>query len=140
MNQDFWLSIVKPVSQGGVLGAPFVWGGRGPDSYDCWGLVVEVYRRMGRPILDVWQDQRESPLEVCKIMEEESRLARWTKTDPANYGDVIALSANKLIHHVGVFTPWGILHIAKGAGVLLQDKQALKLSNYKILGSYTYHG
>lgn len=28
------------------IGAPFLDGGRGPDSYDCWGLVREVYARM----------------------------------------------------------------------------------------------
>jgi len=32
----------------GLLGKPFQWDGRGPDGYDCLGLCMEVYRRLGR--------------------------------------------------------------------------------------------
>ena len=30
-----------------LIGLPYELGGRGPDSYDCWGLCVEVARRGG---------------------------------------------------------------------------------------------
>lgn len=30
-----------------LLGKPFAWHARGPDAYDCWGLVVEAARRAG---------------------------------------------------------------------------------------------
>lgn len=30
-----------------LIGKPFEYGGRGPDSFDCFGLVVELYRRTG---------------------------------------------------------------------------------------------
>lgn len=36
MMADWWARYV---------GVPFVDGGRGPDGYDCWGLVREVYAR-----------------------------------------------------------------------------------------------
>ena len=36
-----------------LLGKPFAWGGRGPDAYDCWGLVVEVARRAGITLPDM---------------------------------------------------------------------------------------
>jgi cell wall-associated NlpC family hydrolase len=29
-----------------LIGKPFVMGARGPDAYDCWGLVREVMQRM----------------------------------------------------------------------------------------------
>jgi cell wall-associated NlpC family hydrolase len=35
-----------------LLGKPFQDGGRGPDSYDCWGLAVEVFRRYGMTLPD----------------------------------------------------------------------------------------
>lgn len=35
-----------------LLGLPFADGGRGPDSYDCWGIVREVYRRYGVTLPD----------------------------------------------------------------------------------------
>jgi cell wall-associated NlpC family hydrolase len=33
-----------------LLFKPYVEGGRGPDSYDCLGLVLEVQRRLGRAL------------------------------------------------------------------------------------------
>jgi cell wall-associated NlpC family hydrolase len=33
-----------------LLGKPFRKGARGPDAYDCVGLLLEVERRMGYPI------------------------------------------------------------------------------------------
>lgn len=35
-----------------LIGTPFKYGGRGPDSYDCFGLVMEMCRRNGHPIPD----------------------------------------------------------------------------------------
>jgi len=30
------------------IGKPYIWGGQGPDGFDCSGLVVEVLRAVGR--------------------------------------------------------------------------------------------
>lgn len=142
MNEDieFWKSIVQPVSQGGLLGAKFVWGGRGPNEFDCWGLVIEIYRRMGIELLDQWQDQVENHLEISKIYEAYSKSPLWLKNDSLLIGSVIALSTHFKIHHIGVLTPWGVMHTTKGIGAIIQDEIALKRSRYKILGSYTYNG
>ena len=35
-----------------LIGVPYELGGRGPDSYDCWGLCVEVARRGGLVLPD----------------------------------------------------------------------------------------
>ncbi len=32
-----------------LIGKPFAYGGRGPDSYDCFGLLLELQRRLGGP-------------------------------------------------------------------------------------------
>lgn len=39
-----------------LIGIPFADLGRGPDAYDCWGLVVEVSRRLGKRLPD-YDDQ-----------------------------------------------------------------------------------
>ena len=31
-----------------LVGKPYVWGGRTPEGYDCFGLVFEMFRRTGR--------------------------------------------------------------------------------------------
>lgn len=35
-----------------LIGKPFADLGRGPDTYDCWGVVLEVNRRLGRELSD----------------------------------------------------------------------------------------
>jgi len=36
-----------------LLGKQFEYGGRGPERYDCYGLVCEVYRRYGIELPDI---------------------------------------------------------------------------------------
>jgi cell wall-associated NlpC family hydrolase len=43
LDSDLWLDLI---------GKPFVDGARGPDSYDCFGLLLEVFRRRGIIITD----------------------------------------------------------------------------------------
>lgn len=33
-----------------LLGKKFEYGGRGPDTYDCYGLCMEVYKRIGKDL------------------------------------------------------------------------------------------
>lgn len=35
-----------------LVGKPFISGARGPDAYDCWGLAVEAFSRLGVEIPD----------------------------------------------------------------------------------------
>lgn len=37
---------------GDLIGKPYINHGRGPDGYDCYGLVLEVERRMGTVMPD----------------------------------------------------------------------------------------
>jgi len=39
------------------LGKPYLWGGTGPDAYDCSGLVMEAYQSAGVSIPRTSQDQ-----------------------------------------------------------------------------------
>jgi len=39
------------------LGKPYLWGGTGPDSFDCSGLVMEAYARAGVTIPRTSQEQ-----------------------------------------------------------------------------------
>jgi cell wall-associated NlpC family hydrolase len=35
-----------------LLGKKFAYGARGPEAYDCYGLCMEIYRRLGKKLPD----------------------------------------------------------------------------------------
>lgn len=39
-----------------LLGKPYKKHGRGPDAYDCYGCLIEVYRRYGKTVPDAIYD------------------------------------------------------------------------------------
>lgn len=61
-----------------LLGKPFVYGGRGPDAYDCYGLAQEVCRR-GGVVLPPWQ----SVCEAAAIQDEFDRGKELFEQIPA---------------------------------------------------------
>lgn len=42
----------RSINYADLLGLPFVYGGRGPDHYDCYGVAIELYRRAGIDLPD----------------------------------------------------------------------------------------
>lgn len=138
IQKDFWLSVVKPVSQGGLLGAPYVHCGRGPESYDCWGLIVVIRERMGQPIIDEWAHIEQSQEVLYQVVLEGFSRSCWLRTSEYNPGDIVGLGKNKLMHHAGIITPWGIMHTVKSFGAIIQTPYELKLNGYRLIQPYTY--
>lgn len=118
-----------------LVGKPFLRGGRGPDAYDCWGVLQCVLRRLGhtptdfpsRPELlryalqDEWQ-----PLEKHEIRPGDGILLR--SIDPAYEW------------HVGlVLDRCWMLHAADGIGVVTErfDSPA---HVRRIAGFYRFRG
>lgn len=140
IEKDTWLSIVKPVSQGGLLGAPYVHCGRGPNAFDCWGLIVEIRNRINQPIIDEWSHIEQSHEVLYKVVLEGFSLPCWTKTDVFTPGDVVGIGKNKLLHHAGIITPWGIMHSVRTFGALIQTVSELKMNGSRIIQPFSYSG
>ena len=141
-SQDDWRELVAPDYQGGFLGAPFRWGGRGPD-YDCWGLVAAARERLGAPVPDDWGvGDNDTATALAVMAREAGNASRWQALDLTAMapGDIVALSSHRRIHHVGLATPWGVLHAARGFGVVLQSLPALRRSGYRLIVPYRYLG
>lgn len=138
MITNLWKEIVAPVSQGGLLGAPFGWGARGPQYFDCWGLVVEIRKRLQEPVPDDWENIDNDYSLVLKVFLYESKKSFWVKVPEFEPGNIIALSRNKFIHHVGIMTPWGIMHTIKNCGAIIQSARALKREGYSLIQAYKY--
>ncbi|MCX5041965.1 C40 family peptidase [Aldersonia sp. NBC_00410] len=82
-------------------GKPYLWGGTGPNAWDCSGLVQWAFRQAGVNLPRTTWEQAEVGLEV----------PLWALMP----GDVIIL--NRDASHVGIYTGFGQVFNAYGRGV-----------------------
>ena len=76
------------------LGQPYLWGGTGPDAFDCSGLVMMAYRSAGISIARTSQDQWASEQQVPASQVQPGDLvffagADGTVTSPGHVGLVV---------------------------------------------------
>jgi cell wall-associated NlpC family hydrolase len=117
-----------------LIGTPFEYGGRGPDKYDCWGLVMHLYRsEKGIGIPDYISPSDASRIAALMIGD----LHLWEQIEEAK-GAVVLFRASEFMH-VGYCIGNGrFIHTwDKSGGVCIE-----RLSDWKrrILGFYKYVG
>jgi hypothetical protein len=122
-SPEVWRAAIVP-----LVGKPFVWGGRGPDAYDCWGAVLALYVALGysEPIEAAVTDVSDV-IATIRTIKQEMDSARWERVEVPEPLDMVALSPNKIVSHVGVVTPFGILSSTKQLGVTVDDAPRLKI-------------
>ena len=89
-----------------LLGKPYKAHGRGPYFYDCYGLVIEVERRLGHTMPDLYMK-----LSKCNEWDFDphnvdfsSEMTGMTKTNSPSFGDVIVFFDKKgRIYHTAVY-------------------------------------
>lgn len=95
-----------------LIGKPFKWGGRGPDYYDCYGLVEEMSRRIGRKVPDYTSPTVHQ--HIADLIEQQ--VSYWTPCE-AEPGAVATIRImvpyegrmRQLVSHVGMVLPHGKL-------------------------------
>lgn len=84
-----------------LIGIPFVDGGRDANGYDCWGLVMELYRRQGYQV----NDYHIAAVDV-DIIAETARAdeSKWIRYDEPKEGRLVLLklSTGCWANHVGM--------------------------------------
>lgn len=106
-----------------ALGKPWACLGRGPDSYDCWGLVLHILRNgLG------WADApdflyatglEERERAFAEGMTQELATGLWQPLAKPEPYCVIMLGQTRRITHVGIWHPSNtIFHCFEGAGVI----------------------
>ncbi|MDH6132828.1 cell wall-associated NlpC family hydrolase [Kitasatospora sp. MAA4] len=78
------------------LGKPYVWGGDGPDGYDCSGLVQQAYERAGIDLPRVADDQYAATTPVSSADLRRGDLIFWSDSSRASG-----------IHHVAIYLGGG---------------------------------
>lgn len=83
------------------LSCEYVDGGRGPDQWDCWGLVREVrHAELGKPLLPEYGSLRNtSPRDFTRAYRTESQLLRECQPE---HGAIAAVLIGSICVHVAI--------------------------------------
>jgi cell wall-associated NlpC family hydrolase len=118
-----------------LIGKPFAYGGRGPDFFDCYGLLMEMKRREGVVIPDY-----KSPEELQKIalvIESEKRL--WTAIPRPRPGCAVAIRVGRFVAHVGyMIDSLHMLHTWEKSGGVMYEPLEQSIWVKRIAGYYEF--
>jgi cell wall-associated NlpC family hydrolase len=119
-----------------LLGKPWVANARGPDTFDCWGLVWWVYQRQLKIELPKFLGiNAEEVTRVARQMHRGVQTAPWLAVSQPKHMDLVGMSGNLIIHHVGLYLEVDrglVLHVASGRSVAAQT-----ISHIQTLGTST---
>ena len=96
------------------IGRPYVLNGRGPDAFDCYGLVIDFFNRVAGINIPDWS-VKDAQLEtavktITKALNESYDRDLVTPVTTPQDMDIAILKRHRLAHHVGVYVNGGILH------------------------------
>lgn len=118
---------------GDLVGTPFKYGGRGPDSFDCFGLVAEMKRREGKPI-----PERETPEgEQGMAMLLAAQIPMCDELEGPRAGAIVAIRVGTYVRHVGyMINEHEMVHALAGCGGVTKEPIAPWVR--RIAGYYEY--
>jgi cell wall-associated NlpC family hydrolase len=128
-----------------LIGVQFEYGGRGPKSFDCWGLLLECERRATGQQLPDYRSPKVIE-EIALLMNQEK--FRWLpharKTAEADIpfsemrvGRALEIRVKGHACHVGyIHRPRHFLHTWEGTGGVTEER--IELWRQRILGVYSY--
>ncbi|GEM_PF-232713 len=130
------------ISFGDLIGKPFQENGRGPASYDCYGLVIEVMRRFGIDLPDYnLLCSGHDPKDIEAAVEAAS--AEWEKIDGPEIGSLVTIAYPfpGSVSHVGVVIDMDrFIHARQATGGVSIDRLSSAAWNKRIRGYYRYIG
>ena len=121
-----------------LLGKPFAYHGRGPDSYDCWGLVREICRRGGVLLPDHASSAK--PEEQGEGIKEDAEKYYRAVDAPEPLDVVLFQLLPRFVTHCGVYVGDGrFVHITQKTSVA-REELASPIWINKIRGFYRFRG
>jgi cell wall-associated NlpC family hydrolase len=102
------------------VGLPYREGARGPDAYDCYGIVAAVLRAARGVELPDWYQDREGPQGAARAIDAaltgEVQSGRAEKTAAPEDYDIAVVTSTVRAHHIGIVVQGGVLHAARAFG------------------------
>lgn len=102
------------------IGLPYREGARGPDAYDCYGLVAAVLRAVRGDVLPDWCQAAPGPQSASRAISAalagEVAGGRTARVDHPADLDIVIVGSQTRPHHVGVVVSGGVLHASRAFG------------------------
>ena len=119
-----------------LIGKPFQLGGRGPDSFDCYGLVREAYYREHGVLIPDYRSPSDQG-RIAALMA--NQLVLWERTECAP-GAVILFRVLGYGSHVGFIRPDNrFMHTWEASGGVVIERLDASWER-RSLGCYRYIG
>lgn len=115
----------------GLVGKGFAYGGRGPDKFDCYGLVMELFRREGREVPDY--DSPDQLDDIAALIGKEMKV--WHRVEKAPGTCVVFALPRGL--HCGYMLPGDrFIHAWEHTGGVTFERMSMWKN--RVLGFYEY--
>jgi len=124
------------------IGIPWHAQGDGPDQFHCWSFVRHIQARHFDRILPEIPNP-EDTLPVLRAFKSHPERRRWDLVSVPMDGDCVLMRQSRQPSHIGVWLDvdgGGILHCARGCGVVFQRRTTLVQSGWQIDGYYRFRG
>jgi cell wall-associated NlpC family hydrolase len=94
------------------IGKPYVLGARGPDAFDCWGLVCAIYEAQLGVTLPDWhrKENTSDAKTITKFRDDSVSTGVVTEILKPEPFSIALLDRGKMAHHAGVFYLGGVIH------------------------------
>lgn len=111
------------------IGKKWQAGARGPDSFDCYGLIHHAYKA----ILDI--ELPNLPIDPSQLQKVDRAVsagldgALWTQHDNPMAFDAVGLGKGRIIHHLGLWIDADgglVLHATDGGNVIAEPLHRLR--------------
>lgn len=126
-----------------LIGRPWQAGGRGPDAFDCWGMVRFCWREhFGIEVPEIPVDAADLR-RVLDAFRDHPERRRWRLVAEPREGDAVLMRQSRHPVHVGLWLDvdgGGVLHAARGIGVAFQKPLDLLAQGWRIEGFYRFIG
>jgi len=133
---------MTPEDAAALIGIPYVRGGRDKRGFDCWGLLLWIYQEHFSKRLPDLPGISAAPIPAITAEAQRQKDSEaWEVLAGPEAFCVVGLSANRLIHHVGLWLPFGsglVLHAVEGACVLAQPLASLRASGFSTIEFYRF--
>jgi cell wall-associated NlpC family hydrolase len=129
------MSTAATIHTDDLIGKPWRLGARGPDAYDCWGLVLVLADRFGCKVPPDWCSRDMTRRQQRELMGNESRARTERLAEPVDG----AIAYSERAAHAGFVLAGRVLHAGRSSGVVAWPV-GLWTQAYPDCGWYAWRG